>query len=1051
VLALSRQHARVPSGPSSSTALTAIALTAIACGTPAPEGPQIPVVPRTSAIPTAQVAASGPVLPSGHTKIAEALPGEAPFVLSAIEGGRSVLAVSEAAGDRVAWARRVDEAGAMGPIQRFADRHVLGAIERAGKPAWLTSDGAKLCVTSEGYAGDGTACVAGSPAAIVPVGDRVALLSLTSMHPPSKHAAKATRKASLKPSAKKSATKKGKSAAKKTSKATSKKHGEHAAKNKKKKGAKPPGKSKATHAHRAWRPSRPLVELFVRWIDERGSVDAEPRSTGLHFEAPLDGMTLADARSRAPGIDVLWYETAPKRRSRSALGSGRLMAGSLRADGSLDFASRVAVIDADVEYGRLKDHRAPRLVGSPAATAYLGIGAKGDCEAIRVFPKLGPLTPSKAACAVAPDSVVEREAEDASLGRILADDPQRAFGQPRGDFGRAAWAGDRAYWQHDGKLRSAARGDGSPRDERPPFPTKRSRIAWGALGTDGHGIALVDGRARLIGATGPHASVVTASAPLPRATGSSELSADRRFAVRIGASWWRARGERARVWWPGADSGSPSPQVAHRATQRASGAHPDTSVLVGGQSTGIALDLTASALAVALFAENGQPTPIAAISPAPVRPGFDACEQRDGGAIVAGVSSNDPAAVVAFTLRGGAAGPVQRVPLPIHEGELGVRLVPLPAGGAILTDLGRRHVVWLDNEARPLGSADWPPEESDAACLDGRPMRRVVPGPTPRQMVPVPDTERGSCIVGDAVWGRDGRLRWVGATMVGLDAHADVAALSLSMPDGSVLPVEVHPLPVAARTVTPARCPPDMVSIGGRFCVDRFESSIVDESTGEPLSPDYPTTPNLLDFALGEWATGRERIGDIHARAFPLPFLDPRRIGRKTEPLAVSRLGARPSGYLTGLVAESACSAAGKRLCTLDEFVMACRGEADTLFPYGETYQDGVCNVFREEHPAVILHDNASVGHLDPRLNRVFSKGKPLLQTTGASPACRSQWGDDAVYDMVGNLDEWVNEGNGAFAGGFYARSTRSGCEAVVTNHPRSYLDYSTGARCCRD
>jgi formylglycine-generating enzyme required for sulfatase activity len=217
------------------------------------------------------------------------------------------------------------------------------------------------------------------------------------------------------------------------------------------------------------------------------------------------------------------------------------------------------------------------------------------------------------------------------------------------------------------------------------------------------------------------------------------------------------------------------------------------------------------------------------------------------------------------------------------------------------------------------------------------------------------------------------------------------------------------------------------------------------------LSPDYPTTPNLLGFALGEWATGHERTGNVHARAFPLPWIAPSRLEDKPEPVAVSRLGVRPNGYVAGLVAATACAAAGKRLCTLDEFVTACRGEGDTPFPYGETYEEGACNVYREEHPAALLHDNASIGHLDPRLNRVRSKGRPLLQRTGESPACRSRWGNDAVYDMVGNLDEWVDEGNGAFAGGFYARATRAGCEAVVTAHPKSYCDYSTGVRCCRD
>lgn len=242
-----------------------------------------------------------------------------------------------------------------------------------------------------------------------------------------------------------------------------------------------------------------------------------------------------------------------------------------------------------------------------------------------------------------------------------------------------------------------------------------------------------------------------------------------------------------------------------------------------------------------------------------------------------------------------------------------------------------------------------------------------------------------------------------------------------------------------------------MVSIAGRFCIDRFESSLVEVKTQRALSPDYPPTPNLLEIVLGDWATDRSHWGDVHARAFPLPPVPTWQRGVKLDVMAVARFGARPNGYITGVVAEAACAAAGKRLCTLDEFTTACRGEADTDFPYGAEYQDGVCNVFREDHPAALLHHNASLGHLDPRLNRVRAKGRPLFETSGARPACRSAWGDDAVYDLVGNLDEWVDEGSGAFAGGFYSRSTRAGCDAVITAHPRIYADYSTGIRCCKD
>ncbi|APR85513.1 Cell division protein FtsK [Minicystis rosea] len=1052
-----RQHAPVLQRPSSSilgdtrvespapkrgiasraVALTALALTALACDSipearPADAPPRPPPPPEPIALPQP----TGAPLPRGHFALAEAREVHSSFVLQPIPGGRAALAISQFAGERAAWARRLDAVG-QGPLVRFVDRRVAGAFDREGSgTTFLTSDGTRVCLSNASWPGDGTTCVASTPAAMVPVGDRVALLELTTMRPPEppgKPASKAPPKAPAR-------SKPGKSSGRGKGSAS---------------------KKKTTHAAPARRPSHPLVELSVRWVDERGAVDPEAKPTGLHFEAPLDGMTLADARARPPGIDILWYETAPKRRTRSALGSGRLMAASLRADGTLDFASRVAVLDADVEYGRLKDHHAPRLVGNDQATAYLGLGAKGECEVIRVRPALSHVTPPPAACAVAADRLAGQldAAELTTFERILADEPRRAFGQPKTDVGLVAWAGDRAFYLHDGALRSATRDGGPPRDEPAPFPAHRARIAWGALTPDGEGLAFVDGGVVHVDARPATPAIAHVTAPAAVAPGTisaPELSLDRRRAVRIGSTWWRSRGDRLRLYPDVAPAPRPSPSVAQSATPVNVDPHPDTSVLVGGPSHGVSLDLGGGALRVAQMSPTGELTRLAVIAPSPVRPGFDACERAAGGAIVAGISAQNPAEVVAFTVdASGHAGPVHRTALPVRAGELAVRVVPLPSGGAWLLDADRRRVVWLGDDASLLGSAEWPAAESDAVCIDGRPMRRVVPGPAPGQFVNVPDSAEGACVLGDAVWGLDGHLRWLGATAVGLDSRADVVSLPLIPALSHVTP----PPAVSSDTVSapvaavdpPRRCPADMVSIGGRYCVDRFESMIVDARTGEALSPDYPTTPNLLDFALGEWATARERTGNIHARAFPMPWISPSRLGDKPEPVAVARLGVRPNGYMTGLVAEAACTAAGKRLCSLDEFVMACRGEGDTLFPYGDTYEDGVCNVYREEHPAAMLHNNASVGHLDPRLNRVWSKGKPLLQKTGESLACRSKWGDDAVYDMVGNLDEWVNEGAGAFAGGFYARSTRSGCEALVTAHPKSYLDYSTGVRCCRD
>ncbi len=375
-------------------------------------------------------------------------------------------------------------------------------------------------------------------------------------------------------------------------------------------------------------------------------------------------------------------------------------------------------------------------------------------------------------------------------------------------------------------------------------------------------------------------------------------------------------------------------------------------------------------------------------------------------------------------------------------------LVPLPNGGAWHIDSERTHVLWTDSKGKTLAEAAWPEGQSDAVCRDGFAGKKFVPSLVPGQFVEVPALAApGICVVGFPMWAADGSLRFWGTFSRGIDVLPEIRILKdLGKPGANP---SVSTEGTAGKTKSP--CPPEMVLVDGKLCVDRFEATLVDNETGQRLAPDFPVTPNLFDIAVGDWATGRSLVGGVFARIMPLPFIPEWQRGKKIDMRAVPLPHTRPNGYVTGLVAETACGAAGKRLCTLTEFVLACRGEDDQQFPYGETYADGVCNVNRDVHPAAMLHDNPSIGHLDPRLNRVRVQGETLLQPTGESPLCRSRWGEDAIYDMVGNLDEWIDEGAGAFAGGFYARSTRAGCDAVITAHPKSYLDYSTGVRCCKD
>ena len=268
----------------------------------------------------------------------------------------------------------------------------------------------------------------------------------------------------------------------------------------------------------------------------------------------------------------------------------------------------------------------------------------------------------------------------------------------------------------------------------------------------------------------------------------------------------------------------------------------------------------------------------------------------------------------------------------------------------------------------------------------------------------------------------------------------------LYLPDASVPPLETLGdglLPLAPPKPR-GRCGPDMVDVRGEFCIDRYEISLVDLQSGQALSPHYHPT-------RAQTAASYERYRGLNPLRANLPSVPPPeafQLQHEFEPKATVLADVLPQGYLSGELADAACRRAGKRLCSHAEWLTACRGERSRNFPYGDKYQTGACNVFRDGHPAAILHGNASREHLDPRLGLVSSQDGPLLRRTGATASCRSDWGNDAVFDMVGNLDEWVAEG--FFVGGFYSRATRDGCEARITSHPPYYFDYSLGARCCR-
>ncbi len=214
-------------------------------------------------------------------------------------------------------------------------------------------------------------------------------------------------------------------------------------------------------------------------------------------------------------------------------------------------------------------------------------------------------------------------------------------------------------------------------------------------------------------------------------------------------------------------------------------------------------------------------------------------------------------------------------------------------------------------------------------------------------------------------------------------------------------------------------CPPDMASIDDRFCVDKYEASLVE------VLPD-----------------GSER-----------PF-SPYESLKGQSVRAVSEAGVYPQGYISEVQAVQACALSGKRLCRAKEWRQACMGPEHKTYGYADKSQPGKCNDHGRS-PMGVLFAGENLSERQKwdweRMNRPeLNQLEGTLAPTGEHDGCTNGYG---VYDMVGNLHEWVDDPNGTFQGGYYQDTTINGegCQYVTMAHEARYHDYSTGFRCCAD
>ena len=162
-----------------------------------------------------------------------------------------------------------------------------------------------------------------------------------------------------------------------------------------------------------------------------------------------------------------------------------------------------------------------------------------------------------------------------------------------------------------------------------------------------------------------------------------------------------------------------------------------------------------------------------------------------------------------------------------------------------------------------------------------------------------------------------------------------------------------------------------------------------------------------------------------------------------------SLLGRKPWSNVTKEEAAASCALIGNgwRLCGATEWTDACNGSANTLFPYGAAYVKTKCNGYD---------------------NRPDAGATPI--TTGTASGCVSSLlpdGGVALYDMSGNVKEWVTADGGItyqIRGGAYNTPSFTVDQpdgSVVTTAPGLQCDSlspaptnpvrlpSVGFRCC--
>jgi formylglycine-generating enzyme required for sulfatase activity len=160
--------------------------------------------------------------------------------------------------------------------------------------------------------------------------------------------------------------------------------------------------------------------------------------------------------------------------------------------------------------------------------------------------------------------------------------------------------------------------------------------------------------------------------------------------------------------------------------------------------------------------------------------------------------------------------------------------------------------------------------------------------------------------------------------------------------------------------------------------------------------------------------------------------------------------GVKPSVDVDWMGARERCAGQGRRLCTDTEWTLACEGRERLPYPYGFARNTEACNIDKP----YIFPDDAKIA--DPRTRSEEFARLDQRDPSGARDACVSPYG---VFDMTGNVDEWVVNESGreddkpfvsGLKGGYWG-PVRDRCRPMTTDHNQWFRFYQIGFRCCQD